>query len=416
VREYHFHAAILGQVARRNGGAKRKRRRANEEQYSEVISNMFKKILCLLMIPIMSAVLMSAAPSPVYAEKSMDELQDEYDRAKSESEQAKKTYEQAKKTEQGIQAKIRGIEASIKTTEAELIGLEKEILENNLQVERITAEVKILEEEVASQDSDLNARLRLMYMSRDMSIIEVLLSSESIIDFLDNLDMIKRIHKYDVQVLDELNRKLDEVESKKAELEKIKGLLASHKKAQEDKKLSLAEDKKDLAAAEEEAHANTVEAKEAMDNTEAESNRIAQELRNRESQLTYGGGALAWPVVGRVSSEFGYRISPTTGRRQLHAGLDIPASTGTPIHAAADGEVISAGWNSGGYGYMVMIDHGSGIVTLYAHNSGVAVSIGQSVSRGQTIAYAGSTGDSTGPHCHFEVRVNGTPQNPRNWL
>ncbi|MDR2156469.1 MAG: M23 family metallopeptidase, partial [Clostridiales Family XIII bacterium] len=100
----------------------------------------------------------------------------------------------------------------------------------------------------------------------------------------------------------------------------------------------------------------------------------------------------------------------------LHAGIDIPAPTGTPIRAAGDGAVIFAGWNSGGYGYMVMIDHGSGIVTLYAHNSSVAVSAGQTVTRGQTIAYAGSTGDSTGPHCHFEVRVYGTPQNPRQWL
>jgi murein DD-endopeptidase MepM/ murein hydrolase activator NlpD len=375
---------------------------------------MLKKLICLSMILVMSIATVSAMP--VYAEKSLSDLQDEYEQAKADSKQAKEVYEQAKKTEQGIQAKIRGLEASIKATEAELIGLEKEIAENNLQVERVTAEIVRLENEVDSQNSDLNGRLRLMYMRGNTSIIEVLLGSENIIEFLDNLDMIKRIHEYDVEVLTELNRKLQEVEEKRAELEKIQSMLDSHKKAQETKRAVLAEDKKALAAAEEEAHANTVAAKTEMDNVEAESRRIEQELRNMESESSYGGGALSWPVRGRVSSEFGYRISPTTGRPQLHAGLDIPAPTGTPIRAAADGKVIFAGWNSGGYGYMVMIDHGSNIVTLYAHNSSVAVGAGEFVTRGQTVAYAGSTGDSTGPHCHFEVRVNGTPQNPRNWL
>ncbi|MDR1027800.1 MAG: peptidoglycan DD-metalloendopeptidase family protein [Clostridiales Family XIII bacterium] len=377
---------------------------------------MFKKLLCFAMSAILCVMLVYAAPPSVHAEKSVDDLQEELDRAKAESNQAKATYEQAKKSEQGIQAKIRGLEASIKSTEAELIGLEKEIAENNILVDRITADVVRMEGEVASQDNDLNARLRLMYMSRDMSLIEVLLNSENILDFLNNLDMVKRIHKYDVEVLEELNRKLNEVESKKAELVKIQSMLDAHKNAQEAKRASLAEDKKSLASAQEEAHATTVAAKAEMDNIEAESRKIEQELRNRESQTTYGGGVLSWPVTGRISSGFGYRVSPTTGRRQLHAGIDIPASTGTPIHAAADGQVISAGWNNGGYGYMVMVDHGSGIVTVYAHNSSVAVSGGQQVTRGQTIAYAGSTGDSTGPHCHFEVRVYGTPQDPLKWL
>jgi murein DD-endopeptidase MepM/ murein hydrolase activator NlpD len=369
---------------------------------------MLKKIICLSIILIMSVALINAAP--VYAEKSVDDLQDEYNQAQSENKQAKEAYQKAKKTEQSLEAKIQNLESSIKATESELSGLKKEIDENNERVEEIKKDIEKLEGEIDSQNSDLNGRLRLMYMSGDMSILEVLLGSESILDFLDNLDMVKRIHKYDVQVLEELNQKLTEVEQKKAELDKIKEALAAHKKAQEDKKAALAADKKDLAVAKQEAHANTVAAWEDVEDTEAESNRIENELRNRKSDTVYGGGAMAWPVNGRVTSEFG----PRWGR--LHKGIDIAAPTGTPVHASADGQVISSGWNSGGYGYMVMIDHGSGIVTLYAHNSGLAVSAGQQVTRGQVIAYAGSTGNSTGPHCHFEVRVNGTPQNPRAWL
>lgn len=122
-----------------------------------------------------------------------------------------------------------------------------------------------------------------------------------------------------------------------------------------------------------------------------------------------------WPINARVSSEFGYRIHPIYRTRRLHAGIDLGAGSGTPIRAAADGTVLSAGWR-GGYGNAVVISHGGGISTLYAHQSSIAVSAGTRVPRGQVIGYVGSTGQSTGPHLHFEVRVNGSPTNPRAYL
>jgi murein DD-endopeptidase MepM/ murein hydrolase activator NlpD len=117
---------------------------------------------------------------------------------------------------------------------------------------------------------------------------------------------------------------------------------------------------------------------------------------------------LIWPVHGPVTSEYGPRWGG------FHPGIDIAAAFGTPIHAAKDGVVIFAGWN-GGYGNFVLIDHGGGLVTGYAHQSQIAVTQGQTVGQGQVIGYEGSTGDSTGPHVHFEVRVNGSPQNPRHY-
>lgn len=118
----------------------------------------------------------------------------------------------------------------------------------------------------------------------------------------------------------------------------------------------------------------------------------------------------AWPAPGRVTSGFGMRGS------EFHKGIDIGAPTGTDIHAFADGKVVFSGWDNGGYGYLVIISHGNGIETYYGHNSKLLVKSGQSVSKGQHIAEAGSTGDSDGSHCHFEVRKNGTPVNPRNYL
>jgi len=123
-----------------------------------------------------------------------------------------------------------------------------------------------------------------------------------------------------------------------------------------------------------------------------------------------------WPIRGTISSGFGWRRNPMGGSgSEHHSGVDIPASTGTPIRAAGGGTVVFSGWRNG-YGNTVMIDHGSGIVTLYAHNTRNSVSVGQEVSRGEVIAYVGSTGRSTGPHLHYEVQINGVARNPVPFL
>ena len=127
------------------------------------------------------------------------------------------------------------------------------------------------------------------------------------------------------------------------------------------------------------------------------------------------GGAMIWPVSGPITSPFGWRTHPIFGTQRFHSGLDIGSDYGVPICAALGGVVIESGW-IGGYGNTIMIDHGGGIVTLYGHNESLAVGVGQTVSQGQVVAYCGSTGNSTGPHCHFEVRLNGEPVSPYNYL
>lgn len=122
-----------------------------------------------------------------------------------------------------------------------------------------------------------------------------------------------------------------------------------------------------------------------------------------------------WPVRGTITSGFGWRISPFGDGNELHPGVDIAYTMGAPVVATADGEVVASG-PAGGYGNLVQIDHGNGIATLYGHNSQLAVNIGQQVKKGQVIAYAGSTGKSTGPHVHYEVRINNTPIDPMKYL
>lgn len=156
-----------------------------------------------------------------------------------------------------------------------------------------------------------------------------------------------------------------------------------------------------------------------VDQLEEESDRITEALKAREAiaagQSVKGSGQMMVPVAGRVTSGFGNRVHPITGRVRLHAGTDFGAPSGTPILAADSGVVVSAGWRNG-YGNAVLIDHGNGLATLYAHQSRLAVSGGQSVAQGDVIGYVGSTGNSTGPHLHFEVRKGGTAVNPMSYL
>jgi murein DD-endopeptidase MepM/ murein hydrolase activator NlpD len=146
-----------------------------------------------------------------------------------------------------------------------------------------------------------------------------------------------------------------------------------------------------------------------------EASRREAEQATRTRPLSTSSSGFLWPADGVKTSDFGWRTHPIFGTGRLHAGIDIGAAYGSPISAAASGTVVSAGTMSG-YGNVVVLDHGGGIATLYAHQSSVAVGTGQAVQRGQTIGYVGSTGYSTGPHLHFEVRVNGTPVDPMGYL
>jgi murein DD-endopeptidase MepM/ murein hydrolase activator NlpD len=151
----------------------------------------------------------------------------------------------------------------------------------------------------------------------------------------------------------------------------------------------------------------------------AESNAITSFLRGvqkGQGPAISGKGIFASPIPGAaITSTFGPRVHPIYGDVRIHTGIDFRASTGTPVRAAGAGKVVYAGWR-GGYGNTVIIDHGKSLATLYGHNSALLVNVGQTVSKGQVISRAGSTGLSTGPHLHFEVRANGVPVNPLGYL
>ena len=338
-----------------------------------------------------------------------------------EKKEAKANLENKKAAEAKIDNSIAALEARIKKNESAIETLKKNIEKTIASIAQAEQDIIRMEGELAQQNADLGERLRLMYENGDASLIEVLVGSTSFVDFMSNLEMIQVIHAFDMKVLDEIDAKLRKIEKKKADLDQMKIDLEADKAEQEELKVVLAADKKTLAAAKEKAHAETAHAQEDLAALQAASDRLEAELAAMQKagqtyNQPYGGGSMKWPANGPLTSYFGYRNDTGGVGSTNHMGIDIGCSYGSPIWAAADGRVTISTYY-GGYGNAVVIDHGSGITTLYGHNSTLLVSVGQIVSRGDLIAYAGSTGNSTGPHCHFEVRVYGSAQNPLNgWL
>ena len=270
-------------------------------------------------------------------------------------------------------------------------------------------------------------RLRVTHEEGQASYLEMLLGAEDIADFLSRVDRVGSMLEYD-------NKIMNTLKDEKADLEEIRATLEIQKKEQETLKAQLAADEADMQKKSEEAQARidqlksdiaTSQAYQAQNEKlreefeaqlEARIKELEEEQKKKNSK--YVGGTLQWPVpldYTKVTSGFAWRTSPITGRKELHNGIDIPAPLGTSVYAANTGTVVIATWHYS-YGNYIMIDHGGGIMTLYAHNSQLLVSVGDTVTKGQVIAKVGSTGDSTGNHCHFSVRKNGAFIDPTQYF
>lgn len=320
-----------------------------------------------------------------------------------------------KKLEEG-KDKETALASQVTALEQQLGQLENAISEGEANLVVLEQELVEAQEKVDTQNENLNARLRNMYKSGSIGFVDVLLDSGSFSEFLTNLDLVERVYSSDQTVLNDLEEAHQEVEQKKQEVETKQNELKTAKASAEQTKATVEAKKAEVAESNEELD-------KMIDADKAEADALVAELQKSKtvsssSNSTYSGGVLAWPVpgYGRITSPFGYRLHPTMGIRKMHTGIDIGTSGATPpIVAANGGTVIYSGWK-GGYGKAIMIDHGGGIVTLYGHCSSLHVSKGATVSRGQTIANVGSTGNSTGPHLHFEVRLDGNYKNPLSYL
>src|SRR6056297_2053574 len=317
----------------------------------------------------------------------------------------------------GLSEKIGDLDKSISLIEEAMILLDNDIENTRKDIKQKEEELADAEKNIDGKTEVMNSRLRVMYKNKDIGYIEFLLASEDFSDLITRLDMVKKIFTHDVNLLQYMEEQKELIFVRKQELEANRLRLVNSKEEKKSKAKSLQVNRGKLERDKEALVKNTAELEKSENELIDLAKKIEDEIRRKQSDAAYVGGIMTWPAPGytRITSPFGYRIHPILKTRKLHTGIDIGVPANSTIVAAQSGTVIASGYN-GGYGKIVMVDHGGGIVTLYAHNNTLLVGEGDKVEKGQAISKSGSTGLSTGPHLHFEVRENGKYVNPIPWV
>lgn len=350
-----------------------------------------------------------------------DDLEDQLsDLQRQAEEQQAKTNEASAKVEnvserlRQIQEELRVATAEYKEVKGQLDSVEDKISDNTELLEKTEADLKV-------KNKKLQQRVRDIYINGQISYVDVLFGAKDFADLMTRMDVLKRIIKHDYDLIMKVKEEKATVENTRAQLEKDKAEAevlvtdAQAKKAKVEDKESEQQVLLDQAIYDRDTSERMYEEIMAASQEVANMIRRSQMSSAGYSGAPAGAGGMIWPISGPITSEFGWRTHPIFGTARFHSGLDIGGDYGMPIYAAASGTVIYAGWISG-YGNAVIIDHGGGVTTLYGHNDSLNVSEGENVAQGQVIAMCGSTGNSTGPHCHFEVRENGEPVSPYGYL
>lgn len=315
---------------------------------------------------------------------------------------------------------VEKLDSRIETAEKELAEQESKIAELKESISQLETELNTITEKYDKQVELFKQRMVAIYIAGDTQYLDVLLNSSSLSDFISSYYIISQLTQIDEELINNLETKkktmdlsMQKLENEKKELATIvenqtrtTRTLQNTKKMRENFIAKLSDEEKNL--------------QEKIDEINQQYDIVNQQILALAQQgidTAYIGGELEWPVPGytRITSKFAMRVHPITGQYKLHTGVDIGAPTGANFVAANDGIVVKAELNAA-YGNMVIIDHGGGISTLYAHGSAILVEVGQSVKRGDSILKVGSTGYSTGPHAHFEVRINGVATDPLPYI
>ena len=323
-----------------------------------------------------------------------------------------------------LKGEKKSIETEIQILDSELRALtleteKQEVQKQELNMRIAESEQKIVEltDEIDKNNELLEERLRAMYMNGTGGYLEIILNAENLIDALTRMDMIQLIVKSDVELLKTINEQKTEVEELKAAQEIRRHELTAvinDLNAKQDEVLIASRSKENYMLSLQSNIEEIIRQEAAM---EEQSKQIEKDILAAQRAVEYAGGELMWPLPGhyKITSDFGGRSHPITGVWHNHGGTDIAAPNGTDILSSNDGVVIFAGFHWS-YGNYIIVDHGGGIATLYAHCSRLLAGEGQPVSKGEAIAKIGSTGESTGNHLHYEVRVNGVRKNPMEYL
>jgi murein DD-endopeptidase MepM/ murein hydrolase activator NlpD len=336
-----------------------------------------------------------------------------------------------------VNARIHGLETRVGDVNSRLAALESDLVLHRRRLDRLTELFRIqtrryslLRGQYSLALERLNARLVEVYEQGDVSSLDVVLEARSLSDLIDRLEYVRQLASADDRIATSVGRARDSAREARAKTRKLRGVVAAETRAVQARteqvrsfRDELLASRRELVSARSSRRVNLADVRASERQAAAESQALERvsaalgaQIQAAQAASSYSPPSSApsssgfiWPVNGPVVSPFGMRWG------RMHTGIDIGVSYGTPIHAAASGQVIYAGWMDG-YGNLVFIDHGRGISTGYAHQSSIAVSNGQSISQGQVIGYVGCTGHCFGPHLHFEVRVNGAPVDPLGYL
>lgn len=377
----------------------------------------FLSIACILAL-VFIAGYTPAVPVEVSAAKTAEELREELDQAKKDSNKLKSEIAELEKQNAPYQEKKAALQKQINATQKEIDLYQEQIDALDADIQKYQKEIDDINAEIDSNLAVFSERLVVLYTTGSFTSLEVLLSAKDFGEYLEKIQFTKALSDNDNRLLKTLSEDMAEVEEKKAVIDKNKEDIVDAQKAIQEKQ-------KELDAQYTEVNTivknNESEIADLQDDYEAllDEQKKIQESLNEVTGNLVGTGNFIWPVPGyyKLSSKYGYRWHPVYGTWRLHTGIDISSSGiyGAKIVAADDGVVSLSGWN-GGYGNCVVIKHNNGYSTLYAHmKSASPLRKGQSVRKGDTVGYVGSTGTSTGPHLHFEIMYNGNYQNPMNW-
>jgi len=378
---------------------------------------MLKKITCAIVILILLAcsyftVIINAA--------TLGEQKQEVQEQKQEAEQ-KLEYVQEELSAAIV--KIQELDDTIRQAEQDLNTLEIELKDLQTKIDEISEKLEVIEQDYNENEDLLQQRLVVMYEVGETTYLDILLNSANIVDFLSNYYTIQEIIKSDIELLKQIEKEKTEVENTKKELDEQKATLKV-KKAKKEQLAVITQNNKTLK---EQAVVGLTQEEQALqqkiEEYKAEEVRIEAfiQIATGEYEYTgaYTGGVMAWPVAKSgtyITSDYGIREHPVQGVIKRHTGIDIGnAGFGAPVISAADGVVTMAGYY-GGYGNCVIVNHGNGLSTLYGHGQTILTQVGKEVKKGDLIMEVGSTGVSTGPHLHFEVRVNGSCVDPMPFL
>lgn len=353
----------------------------------------------------------------VYADSSIADDKEKLEDVNGKLEDTINHTKEIDKQVKNVSAEINKLDTEINQAQTNLQDVKNQLTALNMQIETTTEELNTAEESIEGKTDNFNSRIRAMYKNNTLGYLEVIFAAEDLKDLLTRLDMVQKIVDYDVELLKFMKEQKELIHEKKIDLEGkySETELMKQKVAIKKQELEVATRSKERLMSN--LQQDKKEALKQIDELNDLADKIAADIKKKQLAIEYAGGEMSWPAPGyyRISSPFGWRIHPIYGVKKMHTGMDIAVPLGGKIVAANDGKVQYSGL-LGGYGNVIIIDHGGGITTLYAHNSKLLVKEGQWVKKGQAITKAGSTGNSTGPHLHFEVRKNGSYINPLPWV